>query len=110
MSASPAENATRYFASTFCSSSSSRSSASAVPTTSASGVVRTSPLHEPDQHAVLAAGQVLDRRGRAEPRRQQAVEGARRAAALHVTQRRHAQLEAQPPLVLLEVLGQPTAL
>ncbi len=61
--------------------------------------------NEPHQAAVLAAIQTFGRRRR-QPRRQQAIERPRLAAALHVAERGDPQVESQPPLLALEVLRQ----
>src|SRR6185312_17360179 len=60
---------------------------------------------EADQAAVLAAVQAVGGR-RGQPRRQQAIERPRLAAALDVTERGDTKVEAQPPLLALEVLRQ----
>ena len=56
-----------------------------------------------DQHAALAAREALDR-GVAQARGEDAVGGARRAAAHHVAEARDAQLEADRIALLLVVV------
>ena len=82
-------------------------SASACPTTSSSGVARDLAPHAgrsggrarraPGSRSAAAASRVASRRSNA----------LGVAAALDVAQRRHAQVEAEPLLVRLEVLRQP---
>src|SRR5664279_299321 len=64
---------------------------------------RHGPFELADEDAGLPRREALDRR-RAEARREESVEGARRAAALHVPKLRDAQVEAEALLVVPEVL------